>query len=89
MVGCHPTKQTIAGLIPGKGTCLGCEFSPWSGQPREFTVAKKKTEGYTLTTTTTTKTTKQKKKEKKKERMNGRKKGRKEKGKKGIGVMGL
>ena len=26
LVGHHPTKQKVAGLIPIEGTCLGCEF---------------------------------------------------------------
>ena len=24
-----PTKQKVAGLIPGQGTCLSCRFGPW------------------------------------------------------------
>ena len=31
-VGHRPTKQGVAGSIPGEGTCLGCRFSPWLGR---------------------------------------------------------
>ena len=31
LVECCPTKQKVAGAIPGQGTRLGCGFSPWSG----------------------------------------------------------
>ena len=30
LVGRHPAKQSVAGLILGEGTCLGCGFSPHS-----------------------------------------------------------
>ena len=33
----HPTKQKVAGLIPGHGTFLGCRPSPWSGRIQEVT----------------------------------------------------
>ena len=33
LVGCHPEKGKVAGLIPGQGTCLGCGFSPLLGVP--------------------------------------------------------
>ena len=28
-VGHHPTNQKVTSLIPGQGTCLGCEPVPW------------------------------------------------------------
>ena len=28
LVGCHPTKQKVAGSIPGPGTCLDCRLGP-------------------------------------------------------------
>ena len=31
LVGHHPAKQKVAGLIPGRGTGLGFGFSYWSG----------------------------------------------------------
>ena len=31
------TKQDISGWIPGRGTCLACRFSPWTGRVWEAT----------------------------------------------------
>ena len=31
LVGRHPAKRKVAGLIPGQGTCLGYRSGPWSG----------------------------------------------------------
>ena len=28
LVGHHPEKQKVTGLIPGQGTCLDCGFGP-------------------------------------------------------------
>ena len=30
LVGHHPAKQKVMGLIPDQGTCLGLRFCPWS-----------------------------------------------------------
>ena len=37
VVGHHPAKQKVSGLIPTQGTCLGCRFGPQSGQVQEAT----------------------------------------------------
>ena len=37
LVGCHPTNQKFAGLIPSQDTCLGCMFGPQSGHMQEAT----------------------------------------------------
>ena len=37
LVGCHPVKWKVTGLIPGQGTCLGCRFGPPSGRVQEAT----------------------------------------------------
>ena len=35
LVGNHPTKRKVAGLIPGQGTCLRCRFgSPIGARAR-------------------------------------------------------
>ena len=31
LVGCSPAKLKVARSIPGRGTCLGCRFSPGQG----------------------------------------------------------
>ena len=35
LLGSVPQSEKVAGLIPGQGTCLGCEFRPLSGHVRE------------------------------------------------------
>ena len=30
LIGHHPAKQKVTGLIPSQGTCLGCRCGPWS-----------------------------------------------------------